>query len=359
MKSDNPTFLKNIIKLIKLIFILTLFGIVLPVAYLMYQDIVAVDSNQKKTKEMFANHINEVIGNPEDKINSDDILWYTREDSERGGYDPEDSAAIIYFVQLKDFKRKEISDEMGDDIGENRKKLANFSYDYNFGTGYYILYTISDLLNYERIWLSKVQLWFSVGHPESRNEFLFYESFTDTYKLEQNMFTISSSGKAFYVDERNPLQNDMSFSSWPNPAFDDFFEEVNAGNASNFQKYMSKYNAEVNEAIKVKIQYDTQSLKKLKRNMSLFYSGSGSGSCSSLSGGDWVYPNFDNATAAFKFNSNNTFNYSNTYTNTSRYGKWKSINDCAYQLKYRNGNVQTIYISGDSFTIGSTEYRKY
>ena len=79
----------------------------------------------------------------------------------------------------------------------------------------------------------------------------------------------------------------------------------------------------------------------------------------SISDGDWAYPNFDDATAAFKFNSDYTFNYSNTYTNTTRYGTWKIIDNCSYQLKFRNGDMKTVYISGDSFNIGSTKYKKY
>ncbi len=115
---------------------------------------------------------------------------------------------------------------------------------------------------------------------------------------------------------------------------------------------MMEWDKKLNENIVDMIKFDAEGLAYFQ----LFLNPS---SCSSLTGGDWAYPNFDNATAAFKFNSNNTFNYSNTYTNTTRYGTWKSIDDCSYQLKYGNGDIRILYISDNSFTIGSTKYKKY
>ncbi len=74
---------------------------------------------------------------------------------------------------------------------------------------------------------------------------------------------------------------------------------------------------------------------------------------------DWVYPNFENATAAFKFNSDNTFNYSSVFFNITRYGTWEQLDNCSFKLTYQNGDSKTINISNNSFYIGETRYIKY
>jgi len=78
---------------------------------------------------------------------------------------------------------------------------------------------------------------------------------------------------------------------------------------------------------------------------------------------DWVYPNYENATGAFKFMSNKSFNYSSTFFSITRYGTWKKVDECTYLLIYQNGDTQTVSISGDKyndmFYIGETGYIRY
>ena len=74
---------------------------------------------------------------------------------------------------------------------------------------------------------------------------------------------------------------------------------------------------------------------------------------------DWVYPNYENASAAFKFNSDNTFNYSSVFFNITRYGTWEQLDNCSFKLTYQNGDIKTINISNSSFYIGETRYIKY
>ena len=74
---------------------------------------------------------------------------------------------------------------------------------------------------------------------------------------------------------------------------------------------------------------------------------------------DWVYPNYDNATGAFKFNSDKSFNYSSTFFSISRYGTWEKVDECTYLLIYQNGDTQTVSISNDMFYIGETGYIRY
>ena len=78
---------------------------------------------------------------------------------------------------------------------------------------------------------------------------------------------------------------------------------------------------------------------------------------------DWVYPNYENATGAFKFMSNKSFNYSSTFFSITRYGIWKKVDECTYLLIYQNGDTQTVSISGDKyndmFYIGETGYIRY
>ena len=74
---------------------------------------------------------------------------------------------------------------------------------------------------------------------------------------------------------------------------------------------------------------------------------------------DWVYPDYNNAQAAWKFNSGGTFNYSSIYFNTTRYGSW-TRNGCNVTLYYSDtGESKTINISSNRFTIGSTTYKAY
>ncbi len=84
-------------------------------------------------------------------------------------------------------------------------------------------------------------------------------------------------------------------------------------------------------------------------------------SCSDydLTSVDWVYPNYSNASAAWKFNSGGDFNYSSTYFNTSRNGSWTRSGCNVTLYYYDTGERKTINISGDKFTIGSTTYRAY
>jgi len=74
---------------------------------------------------------------------------------------------------------------------------------------------------------------------------------------------------------------------------------------------------------------------------------------------DWVYPNYKDTTAAFKFNSDNTFNYSSVVFKITRYGTWQQLESCNFRLTYQNGDIKDITISDDSFLIGSTEYKRY
>jgi len=74
---------------------------------------------------------------------------------------------------------------------------------------------------------------------------------------------------------------------------------------------------------------------------------------------DWVYPNYENATGAFKFNSDKSFSYSSTFFSITRYGTWKKLDDCTYLLTYQNGDTQTVSISNDTFDIGETVYIRY
>ena len=46
--------------------------------------------------------------------------------------------------------------------------------------------------------------------------------------------------------------------------------------------------------------------------------------------GDWVYPNYENATGAFKFNSDKSFNYSSIFFSITRYGTWEKVDECTY-----------------------------
>ena len=84
-------------------------------------------------------------------------------------------------------------------------------------------------------------------------------------------------------------------------------------------------------------------------------------SCSDydLTGVDWVYPNYNNASAAWKFNSGGDFNYSSTYFNVSRYGSWTRSGCNVTLYYYDTGERKTINISGGTFTIESTTYRAY
>mgnify|MGYP001189230006 CR=1 FL=1 len=76
---------------------------------------------------------------------------------------------------------------------------------------------------------------------------------------------------------------------------------------------------------------------------------------------DWVYPDYNNAVGAFKFSSDKSFNYSTTmFGGVTRYGTWKSLDHCSFELKYSNGDIKVITISnGRTFKIGSTTYYAY
>jgi antitoxin component YwqK of YwqJK toxin-antitoxin module len=74
---------------------------------------------------------------------------------------------------------------------------------------------------------------------------------------------------------------------------------------------------------------------------------------------DWVYPNYENATRAFKFMSDKSFNYSSTSFSITRYGTWKKVGECTYLLTYQNGDNQVVSISNDMFYIFATRYIRY
>jgi len=76
---------------------------------------------------------------------------------------------------------------------------------------------------------------------------------------------------------------------------------------------------------------------------------------------DWCYPNCQNPTAAFKFHSEGTFNYSTImFGGISRYGSWSDIGNNEIKLLYNDDNsINSLnIISNSTFQIGSTIYRK-
>ena len=76
---------------------------------------------------------------------------------------------------------------------------------------------------------------------------------------------------------------------------------------------------------------------------------------------DWVYPDYNDAVGAFKFSSDKSFNYSTTlFGGGTRYGTWKALENCSFELSYTNGDTKVITISnGNTFQIGNTTYYAY
>ena len=76
---------------------------------------------------------------------------------------------------------------------------------------------------------------------------------------------------------------------------------------------------------------------------------------------DWVYPDYDNAVGAFKFSSDKSFNYSTIlFGGATRYGTWKALENCSFELSFTNGDTKVITISNNNtFQIGDTTYYKY
>ena len=306
------------------------------------------DSTYSNTTDMFVEHINSVIEEPNNKISSEDILWWRYSDSFYLSDSTNEIYNDLYFVQLKDFKRKEMDTDRFENDKEGLKRyLKNYSPEYEFGYGYYLLYTNADsTMNDKDI--------------EGNNYNKRFKTFTHIYKLEQNFFNeeYEPSLQVESLYGFRPFDFDLSGQFGTTSAFlHDLFKELQVGDSSNFQEYMSEWSNIVNDDLKGIIQ-----LKALefKRDINIFFAfDTGSGSCTDITNGDWVYPDLDNTTAAFKFNSDNTFNYSSTYFLTTRYGTWESFGDCSYEIKYQNGDKKVLYISGDTFNIGNTEYRKY
>ena len=76
---------------------------------------------------------------------------------------------------------------------------------------------------------------------------------------------------------------------------------------------------------------------------------------------DWCYPDCQDPTAAFKFHTEGTFNYSTTmFGGMSRYGSWSDIGNSKIKLLYNdNGSTNVLnIISNSAFQIGSTIYKK-
>ena len=361
--------MKKILKIIVKIIVIIIF---ITATFLIFEEPVNRYFADKETIEKLVNDVNSLIDNPEDKIESNDILWFrkynyttNRESEERYVKEiPADEDKpikhAIFYIQLDDYRRSERTDNLGSDYAENREMLLNFSYDYSFGNGYYIYYSTPAAY---RI--------FEDDHPyypgvsEDLDILDYWGGFGDRYKtllpleiyrLEQNLFSEDRNSNPPSSRMTILAIGDEKVKINPVEKYDVF--DHSRVDGQNFRNIMMKWDQKLNENIIELVKIDAEDLKDFQLSISLLNVG-GSSSCSSLSDGDWAYPNFDNATAAFKFNSNNTFNYSNTYTNTTRYGTWESIDNCSYQLKYRNGDMKTIYISGDSFTIGSTKYKKY
>jgi len=80
-----------------------------------------------------------------------------------------------------------------------------------------------------------------------------------------------------------------------------------------------------------------------------------------LVGYDWVYPNINNPTGAWKFSDDGTFNYSTTmFGGNTRKGKWEDIGNSQIRLKYNDGKTGVVEItSKNTFKVGSTTYNRY
>ena len=94
-----------------------------------------------------------------------------------------------------------------------------------------------------------------------------------------------------------------------------------------------------------------------------------------LVGYDWVYPNMNDAMAAWKFSGAGTFNVSKkAFGGSTRYGKWKDLGNGVVELIYDDGgyvvsgdggsaNVSArgtiTLLSKSKFQLGSTVYIRY
>jgi hypothetical protein len=71
---------------------------------------------------------------------------------------------------------------------------------------------------------------------------------------------------------------------------------------------------------------------------------------------DWVYPDYDNAVGALKFSWDKSFIL---FEGGTRYGTWKALENCSFELSFTNGDTKVITISNDNtFQIGNTTYHR-
>ena len=78
-----------------------------------------------------------------------------------------------------------------------------------------------------------------------------------------------------------------------------------------------------------------------------------------LIGYDWCYPNCNNATGAWKFNSDNSFNYSTTmFGGMYNTGTWTMNEDGNININGRNGSQTLEMPDCNTLKVGTTLYEK-
>ena len=78
-----------------------------------------------------------------------------------------------------------------------------------------------------------------------------------------------------------------------------------------------------------------------------------------LIGYDWCYPNCNNATGAWKFNSDNSFNYSSTmFGGMYNTGTWTMNEDGNININGRNGSQTLEMPDCNTLKVGTTLYEK-